>query len=283
MFFGKYFKLTRKNKVDIINSGGVYMKKLINILIFTIFLCSFSFAETSANQMMYNENDVNFNIRYATKLIHNLLGLEMSAETLANLEDIPEYDGAVYLTFDDGPVKGVTDKILDILKEYDVEATFFCLGSYIEKSPELTKRAYDEGHAIASHSYSHKSSMFNSVDNFTKEVVDTNEAIKAVIDKYPDYFRVPYGTKLNAGLKNVLLENNLESVGWNCETYDSRAGKKNAEDLLKAVKDTMPKKGKDVVVIMHDTYGKQHTVDALPSIIEYFQSINYEFKSFKKE
>ena len=72
----------------------------------------------------------------------------------------------------------------------------------------------------------------------------------------------------------------LENDNFLLRRIDDKA---DAEDLLKAVKDTMPKKGKDVVVIMHDTYGKQHTVDALPSIIEYFQSINYEFKSFKKE
>lgn len=257
------------------------MRKLINILIFTIFLFSFASAETKGS-ISYNEKEINFNIGYATKVIHNLLGIEMSAETLANLDDIVEYDGVVYLTFDDGPVKGVTDKILDILSEYDVEATFFCLGSYIEKNPELVKRAYDEGHAIASHSYTHQSSMFKSVDSFNKEVVDTNEAINDVIGKYPDYFRVPYGTKLNENLKNVLLTNNLKSISWNCETYDSRKGEKKAEDLLNAVKDTMPK-NKDVIVIMHDTYGKQHTIDALPSIIEYFQSLNYEFKSFKKE
>lgn len=261
------------------NSGGMYMKKIFSILIFTIFLCSFSCAETSVAETVYNENEVTFNVNYATKVIHNLLGLELSAETLASLDNTHEYAGVVYLTFDDGPVSGITEKILDILKEYDVKATFFNLGSYVKKNPELTKRAYDEGHTVASHSYTHKSEMFSSLEKFTDEINSTSDIIEEVTGEKPKFFRTPYGTKLKDSFKNVVYSNGMEFVSWNCETYDSRKGEKTTEDLLNAVKTTMPKK-KDVIVIMHDTYGKQHTVDALPSIIEYFQSINYEFRKF---
>lgn len=255
------------------------MKRMLSILIFTIFLCNFSLAESNSEETIYNENETTFNINYATKVIHNLLGLELSAETLATLDNTHEYSGVVYLTFDDGPVPGITDKILDILQEYNVQATFFNLGSYVEKNPELTKRAYDEGHTIASHSYSHRSEMFSSLVKFKDEITKTNEAIEEAVGEKPKFFRTPYGTKLKDTYKDVVYSNGMEFVSWNCETYDSRSGKKTADDLLNAVKTTMPKK-KDVIVIMHDTYGKQHTVDALPSIIEYFQEINYEFKKF---
>ncbi len=255
------------------------MKRMINILILTIFLCNFSFAKTNSAETVYNEEETTFNINYATKVIHNLLGIELSTETLAKLDNTHEYSGVVYLTFDDGPVPGITDKILDILKEYSVQATFFNLGSYVKKNPELTKRVYDEGHTVASHSYSHRSEMFSSLEKFKDEITKTNEEIELAIGEKPKFFRTPYGTKLKEPYKQVVYSNGMEFVGWNCETYDSRTGKKTAEDLLNAVKETMPKK-KDVVVIMHDTYGKQHTVDALPSIIEYFQSINYEFKKY---
>jgi len=257
----------------------MYMKRMINILVFTIFLCNFSFAKTSSVQTVYNENETTFNINYATKVIHNLLGIDLSTETLAKLDNTHEYSGVVYLTFDDGPVTGITDKILDILKEYSVQATFFNLGSYVKKNPELTKRVYDEGHTVASHSYSHRSEMFSSLEKFKDEIVKTNEEIERAVGEKPKFFRTPYGTKLKDAYKEVVYSNGMEFVSWNCETYDSRKGEKTPEDLLNAVKETMPKK-KDVIVIMHDTYGKQHTVDALPSIIEYFQSINYEFKKF---
>lgn len=255
------------------------MKKIFNILIFTIFLCSFSFCETNTAKTIYDENEIKFNINYATKVIHNLLGIELTEETLATLDNTHEYSGVVYLTFDDGPVPGITEEILDILKQYNVQATFFNLGSYVEKHPELTKRAYEEGHTIASHSYSHKSEMFSSLEKFKTEITKTNEVIEEAIGEKPKFFRTPYGTKLKDAYKEIVYSNDMEFVSWNCETYDSRKGKKTTEDLLNAVKTTMPKK-KDVIVIMHDTYGKQHTVDALPSIIEYFQSINYEFKKF---
>ena len=77
------------------NSGGMYMKRMISILIFTIFLCSFSFAETNSANTVYNENETTFNINYATKVIHNLLGIELSAETLATLDNTHEYSGVV--------------------------------------------------------------------------------------------------------------------------------------------------------------------------------------------
>ena len=121
--------------------------------------------------------------------------------------------------------------------------------------------------------------MFSSLEKFKSEITKTSEAIETVIGQKPTFFRTPYGTKLKDTYKEVVYTNGMEFVSWNCETYDSRKGEKTTEDLLNAVKTTMPKKN-DVIVIMHDTYGKQHTVDALPSIIEYFQSINYEFKKF---
>ena len=172
------------------------------------------------------------------------------------------YDGVVYLTFDDGPVSGITPQILDILKEYDVKATFFMLGSYAKKEPELTKRVYDEGHTVATHSHTHQKSMFNSLAQFKSEIEQSVATLEEITGNQVKYFRIPYGTKIGQAYKDYLAEKGLTIVKWNCESYDSRVNTKTPDQILEGVKNTKPAKG-DVIVIMHDTYGKQKTVDAL--------------------
>ena len=80
-----------------------------------------------------------------------------------------------YLTFDDGPTLKATPKILDILKEEDVVATFFVVGKHVKENPELVKRAYDEGHFIANHGYNHNNSkLYKNDDSFINEIKNTD-------------------------------------------------------------------------------------------------------------
>ena len=80
-----------------------------------------------------------------------------------------------YLTFDDGPTLKATPKILDILKEEDVVATFFVVGKHVKENAELVKRAYDEGHFIANHGYNHNNSkLYKNDDSFINEIKNTD-------------------------------------------------------------------------------------------------------------
>ena len=218
------------------------------------------------------------NVKYTRGVLYNIFGIELTAEAFA--EEEIEYDGTVYLTFDDGPVSTITPQILDILKENEVPATFFCLGEYVNKNKEITKRAYEEGHTIASHTYTHKKAMFSSLETFKSEITKTADVIEEVTGERPAFFRIPYGTKIGQAYKDFLVDEGYTTVGWNCESNDSRSGKITPEYILETVKNTSKNK-KNVTVIMHDTYGKQHTVDALQDVIDYFRSINYEFKKYE--
>ena len=211
------------------------------------------------------------------KIEENVVEDEM--EPVIVPEEPKVYNGVVYLTFDDGPVPEITVPILDVLKEYGVPATFFTMGSYGEKNPDILKRQAEEGHTVANHSYSHQKKIFNSLDTFKWEIEKTNSIIKQATGNDVKFIRIPYGTKLNNAYKEYLSSIGMESISWNCESYDSRTPKRSAAQILEGVKNTSKKK-KEVIVIMHDTYGKENTVEALPSIIEYFQSLNYEFKAF---
>ena len=102
-----------------------------------------------------------------------------------------------YLTFDDGPTLKSTPKILDILSEENVKATFFVIGKHVKEYPELVKRAYDEGHYIANHSYTHNNDkLYTNADSFINEILSTDiEISKAIgIENYHSYiFRFPNG------------------------------------------------------------------------------------------
>lgn len=198
----------------------------------------------------------------------------------------------VFLTFDDGASTTVTPQILDVLKENNVHATFFVTGSNIERGGEsainLVKRAFDEGNAIANHSYSHDYKYLYpervlNLDNFLADFQKTDELLKEILGPYfsTRVIRVPGGSmswKQMEPLDTYLKENNMASIDWNALNKDAEGQKKTADELLnEAIKTSQ---GKEMVVLlMHDTYGKEETAKALPQIIQYYKDNGYEFKT----
>ncbi len=190
-----------------------------------------------------------------------------------------------YLTFDDGPTKEVTPRVLDVLAQYDVKATFFVLGRMLELNRDITKRAYDEGHLIANHSYFHQyAELYASADSFTEEIERTHRLICEVTGEEAfKLMRFPGGGH-NAGkygevkqqYKEVLKQKGFYFVDWNCLNGDAETALRSADGLLARVRETAI--GKNIVVLMHDAAAKTTTPDALGSIIEYLRGQGYEFK-----
>lgn len=214
------------------------------------------------------------------------------------LDNKIEHDGKkiAFLTFDDGPSTSVTPKILDVLKNYNIKATFCLVGQSInsnEESKKVVKRTFEEGHALANHTYSHKLKNLYpgnkiNVEYFMEEIYETNAAIKNVVGqdfntrvlRMPggymsrEYYKDPNLEEFNTKLK----EKDMYSIDWNAYDFDSEGNKKNAAELLNEVKKSVGTKEK-VVILMHDTYGKEETAKALPQIIEYLKSQGYEFRT----
>lgn len=194
----------------------------------------------------------------------------------------------VFLTFDDGPSKNVTASILDILKQENVKASFFVLGSRVELYPDIIKREYDEGHFIASHGYSHiYSQLYSSpqsvLDEYNKSLVTIRNAIGEQ-EYNPHLFRFPGGYSggkyalVKQEAATLLEQNGIMHVDWNALTSDA-AGSKTTEQFLAELDKTV-KQHTSVVVLMHDAGTKQATADALPQIIAYFRDRGFEFKNF---
>ena len=198
----------------------------------------------------------------------------------------------VFLTFDDGASTTVTPQILDTLKKENVKATFFVTGENIErggeKAKELIKREFKEGNAIANHSYSHDYKYLYpdrtlNLENFLTDFKKTDEILKDILGPYfsTRVIRCPGGHmswKDMEPLDEYLKENNMASIDWNALNADAQGKKKSAEELVDyAIKTS---EGKEMVVLlMHDTYGKEETAKALPQIIKYFKDNGYEFKT----
>ena len=211
---------------------------------------------------------------------------EVGKNNLANI--YKSENKRVFLTFDDGPSKKVTTPILDILKQENIKATFFLLGSRVELYPEIVKRQYDEGHYIASHGYSHiYSQIYASPQSVLDEYNNSITAIRNAIGEQeynPHLFRFPGGytggkyfsIKEQAAI--VLEQNGILNIDWNAITADS-VGAENAEQFIAELDKTVPKFN-SVVVLMHDAGNKSATAEALPEIIKYFRERGFEFENF---
>lgn len=199
-----------------------------------------------------------------------------------------EKEKVAYLTFDDGPNKVVTPKVLDILKKEDVKATFFVIGKNVDEYPEIVKREYEEGHYIANHGYSHDNKkLYKTEESFLEEVRKTDIAIGNAIgkDDYCSYiFRFPNGfiSKQNKNKKEKMAELldklNYSYIDWNCLNNDSMK-KYSSSQLLENLKKSA--KNKDtLVILMHDTKDVSNSSLVLEDSIKYLKEQGYTFKNF---
>lgn len=206
-----------------------------------------------------------------------------------SLNDIEKSDEKkAYLTFDDGPTTKATGKILDILKEENVKATFFVVGKHVKENPDLVKREYEEGHYIANHGYNHNNKLlYRDMESFQKEVENTDLEIANALglSHYCSHiFRFPNGYmshKYQYEKKNalqVLSDLDYVYVDWNCLNRDSEK-KYSDSQLLNNLKKTAKNKG-TLIILMHDTADVNKTYNVLKSSIDYLKSEGYEFRNF---
>lgn len=219
----------------------------------------------------------------------------IDSQKVWNAMNTYDYDNGgkkeVFLTFDDGPSLTNTPNIIKILKGNNVKGTFFVIGKSLKMdgAPAILKDLYNEGMAIGNHSFSHDYAYLYpkrvlNLENFTADFKENEKLIKKSLEM--DNFstrviRCPGGQiswKSTEPLNDYLIKNNMASIDWNALNGDAEGGKKNADQLYQEAVNSG--KGKNLVVIlMHDTYGKEETVKALDKIIKHYKSEGYEFKT----
>ena len=170
--------------------------------------------------------------------------------------------GAIAITFDDGPVPGKTEKILEILKSYKVSAAFFCIGYRIADNPMLAMKIHDAGHLLGNHSYWHKNTFdLQQTNKIEQELITTNKAIQEAIGLKPNLFRPPYGVT-NPMVAKAIARVGFKPIGWSIRSFDTVS--RNRETLLKRV--TKSIKAGDVI-LFHDYCAI--TLDILPEFLDY--------------
>ena len=206
-------------------------------------------------------------------------------------------DKEIFLTFDDGPSEN-TREILKILKEEDVHATFFDIGSALKdnkENQELLKQEIDQGNAVAGHSFSHNYKTLypgNSVDvnKFMNELNETNEIMKSVLGKNFNarVIRMPGGymsrryyrdPNLKA-LDEAFAKDNIVSIDWDAETGDATGRHYTVEQYVQNSAKNINTLN-HVILLMHDAAAKKETVQALPAIIKFYKEHGYAFKVIK--
>lgn len=193
-----------------------------------------------------------------------------------------------FLTFDDGPSDN-TDDILDVLKQYNVKATFFVVGKEDDASIALYKRIVEEGHTIGMHSYSHKyEDIYASLDAFAADLTRIQTVILNATGVKPMLYRFPGGSSNEVSdidmnvFANYLTEQGITYVDWNVTAGDAEGNQSDVnaiiDDIFKNINYyTRP------VILMHDAKDKQGTIEALPQIITRLQENNYKMEAIDKD
>lgn len=254
----------------------VFVTSIFIILLLLIFLIySYNYICNCSDNIIIASSTTDFsNISIISNLQNKLKDLYHSNEKV------------VYLTFDDGPTKFATPKVLDILKSNNVHASFFVIGYRVNEFPEIIKREYEEGHFIANHGYSHKTyNLYKDKDCFINEILSTDIAISNAIgiSNYHSYvFRFPNGSATNSinkkNCRDYLKDIGYCYVDWNALNNDS-IKKYSSTQLFNNLKKSC--KNKDsLIILMHDTSDVSKSYSSLDSSIKYLKSQGYEFRTF---
>jgi len=185
----------------------------------------------------------------------------------------PYNKGAVALTFDDGPDPVFTPAILDKLKKHGVKATFFLLGTNIEKFPELVKRIAAEGHVIGIHTYDHPNLTQVTKEEYTYQIGKSDGLIQSLVGYKPKFFRPPYGEIKEDQIKWA-TEQGMIVIQWSIDTLDWQ-GLSPEQITNTVIANVLP----GSIILQHNAPGVdlQGTVDALDQLIPQLQNKGVNF------
>lgn len=173
-------------------------------------------------------------------------------------------DNAVYLTFDDGPVPGATDFVLDELEARAMKATFFMVGDNVRKHPVLAQEVVARGHAVGNHTYHHLNGWKTKNDDYFNDLKRCDEIIQMILGQTPTLFRPPYGLLKSGQAKTILKSKKV--VMWDVLSGDYDAAVSSAQVLKQTIKHTQT----GSIILFHDQEKTQEKLKAvLPQFLDH--------------
>lgn len=174
---------------------------------------------------------------------------------------------SIYLTFDDGPIPEVTPKVLDILDNFGVKATFFCVGNNVQKNPKTYKEVIRRGHSIGNHTFNHIKGYSFSANEYIKNTQKASEYIESKL------FRPPHGQITPTQIKQ--LKKDYKIVMWDFITYDYDKTF-SAEKIMEIVR---KKSRNGSIVVFHDSLkSEKNVLEALPQALQFWKNEGYILK-----
>jgi peptidoglycan-N-acetylglucosamine deacetylase len=184
---------------------------------------------------------------------------------------IPTEEKELYLTFDDGPVHGSTEFVLETLRQYSAKATFFCIGDNVRKHPGIFKRIVDDGHGIGNHTFNHLNGWKTENVSYFENVKQCDEVFQqnAVQSKL---FRPPYGRITGKQIKSL---GDYTIVMWDVLSVDYLKSLSAEACLRNTIQATRP----GSIIVFHDSYkAEKNMTHALPRFVEHFVDRGFSFK-----
>ncbi len=192
-----------------------------------------------------------------------------------------------YLTFDDGPSDN-TDKILDILKQEKVKATFFVVGQQGQRAKKRYLRIVKEGHTLGMHSYTHDYDLiYRSVSDFANDINKLDKLLFDITGIHPTAFRFPGGSSnsIAGDIKPYIQwvkEKGLQYYDWNAVSGDALSFQVSAQTLNQNIlKDVNGQE--NIIILMHDLSETVHTTQALPNLIKELKNRGYELRKITED
>ena len=191
-----------------------------------------------------------------------------------------EAEKSIYLTFDDGPSDRITPKILDVLREEGVRATFFVVGRNVETRKQLTRRILDEGNSVGIHSYSHRYGQIYASPETLLQDIEKCGALLNRLGIYTRLYRFPGGSSMvGENFKTAVRKKGYAYVDWNALCGDAEIKNPKPSELYERAIRSAGEKS-TVIMLFHDSTDKEATLKALPFIIEHYKTLGYRFCTF---
>ena len=192
--------------------------------------------------------------------------------------DLPSKEKVIYLTFDDGPTPLITNWALDVLKQYDAKATFFCIGKNVDEHPSIFKRILTENHSIGNHTHNHLKGWKTKTANYLANVDEAQRTINSQIinqqSTITNLFRPPYG-QIKPKQAKQLMHLGYKIIMWKVLSVDWDASVSNKKCLENIINNTVS----GDIVVFHDSIKAANNMQyALPKVLEYFNKKGFEFK-----
>lgn len=184
----------------------------------------------------------------------------------------------MYLTFDDGPVRGPTEFVLEELKKFNARATFFCIGDNVHKHPDVFEKVLREGHVIGNHTFNHLKGWSTSLEKYLENIetcesqITSHQSLITHKDQ-PRFFRPPYGRITFKQIKAV--KEKYRIVMWDVLTHDYSKNISRQNCLNGSIRAARP----GSIVVFHDSFkAERNLTHVLPRFLDHFSNEGYQFK-----